>query len=46
MNGEAPATLLDSYEPERIAFARVVVATTDRAFTIVTRHVSATTSRR
>jgi hypothetical protein len=28
--------LLDSYEPERIAFARRLVATTDRAFTGVT----------
>ena len=34
--GAAPA-LLDSYEPERIAFARRLVATTDRAFTFVTR---------
>jgi 2-polyprenyl-6-methoxyphenol hydroxylase-like FAD-dependent oxidoreductase len=30
------APLLDSYEPERIAFARRLVATTDRAFTAVT----------
>ena len=37
VKGESPAPLLDSYEPERIAFARVLVATTDRAFTIVTR---------
>ena len=37
VKGESPAALLDSYEPERIAFARVLVATTDRAFTIVTR---------
>ncbi len=29
----ADATLLDSYEPERLAFARKLVATTDRAFT-------------
>jgi 2-polyprenyl-6-methoxyphenol hydroxylase-like FAD-dependent oxidoreductase len=29
-------SLLDTYEPERIAFARQLVATTDRAFTIVT----------
>jgi 2-polyprenyl-6-methoxyphenol hydroxylase-like FAD-dependent oxidoreductase len=29
--------LLDSYEPERIRFARRLVATTDRAFTFVTR---------
>jgi hypothetical protein len=28
--------ILDTYEPERIAFARRLVATTDRAFTIVT----------
>jgi 2-polyprenyl-6-methoxyphenol hydroxylase-like FAD-dependent oxidoreductase len=32
----APAGLLDSYEPERIAFARRLVATTDRVFTFVT----------
>jgi hypothetical protein len=30
------ATLLDTYEHERIAFARRLVATTDRAFTVVT----------
>jgi 2-polyprenyl-6-methoxyphenol hydroxylase-like FAD-dependent oxidoreductase len=29
-------SLLDSYEPERIAFARRLVATTDRAFTAAT----------
>jgi 2-polyprenyl-6-methoxyphenol hydroxylase-like FAD-dependent oxidoreductase len=29
----ATATMLDTYEPERIAFARRLVATTDRAFT-------------
>ena len=29
-------SLLDTYEPERIAFARRLVATTDRAFTAVT----------
>src|SRR5262249_21506929 len=28
--------LLDTYEPERIAFARRLVATTDRVFTLVT----------
>jgi hypothetical protein len=33
----APPALLDSYEPERIAFARRLVATTDRAFQLVTR---------
>ena len=32
----ATPSLLDSYEPERIAFARRLVATTDRAFTAVT----------
>jgi hypothetical protein len=36
LHGRANATLLDSYEPERIAFARRLVATTDRAFTSVT----------
>jgi 2-polyprenyl-6-methoxyphenol hydroxylase-like FAD-dependent oxidoreductase len=34
--GRADASLLDSYEPERIAFACRLVATTDRAFTGVT----------
>ncbi|HEY3821173.1 MAG TPA: FAD-dependent monooxygenase [Polyangiaceae bacterium] len=33
----ADATLLESYEPERIAFARRLVATTDRAFTIASK---------
>jgi 2-polyprenyl-6-methoxyphenol hydroxylase-like FAD-dependent oxidoreductase len=32
----ADASLLDSYEPERIAFAQRLVATTDQAFTGVT----------
>ena len=32
----AEPSLLDTYEPERIAFARRLVATTDRAFTSVT----------
>jgi 2-polyprenyl-6-methoxyphenol hydroxylase-like FAD-dependent oxidoreductase len=36
VHGRATASLLDSYEPERIAFARRLVATTDRAFTAVT----------
>ena len=36
VHGRADASLLDSYEPERIAFARRLVATTDRAFTGVT----------
>jgi 2-polyprenyl-6-methoxyphenol hydroxylase-like FAD-dependent oxidoreductase len=36
MHKRADASLLDSYEPERIAFARRLVASTDRAFTGVT----------
>src|SRR5213078_4255506 len=36
LNRGADESLLDSYEPERIAFARRLVATTDRAFTGVT----------
>jgi hypothetical protein len=36
LHGRADASLLDTYEPERIAFARRLVATTDRAFTGVT----------
>ncbi|HEX4767816.1 MAG TPA: FAD-dependent monooxygenase [Lichenihabitans sp.] len=35
LRGRAPDRLLDSYETERIAFARRLVKTTDRAFTIV-----------
>ena len=34
--GRAPAALLDSYEAERIGFARKLVASTDRAFTLAT----------
>ena len=37
LQGRASPALLDTYEPERIAFARRLVATTDRAFEIVTR---------
>ncbi len=33
---QADARLLDTYEPERIAFARRLVATTDRLFTFAT----------
>jgi 2-polyprenyl-6-methoxyphenol hydroxylase-like FAD-dependent oxidoreductase len=36
LRNRANAALLDSYEPERIAFARRLVATTDRAFTAIT----------
>jgi 2-polyprenyl-6-methoxyphenol hydroxylase-like FAD-dependent oxidoreductase len=36
VHGRANASLLDSYEPERIAFAQRLVATTDRAFTVAT----------
>jgi 2-polyprenyl-6-methoxyphenol hydroxylase-like FAD-dependent oxidoreductase len=34
----ANADLLDTYEPERIAFARRLVATTDRVFQAASRH--------
>jgi len=34
--GRAPQALLDSYEAERIAFARKLVETTDRVFSFVT----------
>src|SRR5271165_3850634 len=36
LDGKAPEALLDSFEAERIGFARRLVATTDRAFTLVT----------
>jgi hypothetical protein len=36
IRGEANDSLLDSYEAERIGFARRLVASTDRAFTVVT----------
>jgi 2-polyprenyl-6-methoxyphenol hydroxylase-like FAD-dependent oxidoreductase len=36
LHGRANVSLLDSYEPERIAFARRLVATTDQGFTAVT----------
>ena len=36
IQGRADARLLDTYEPERIAFARLLIASTDRAFRIVT----------
>jgi len=36
IKGRAPDVLLDSYEAERIRFARRLVATTDKAFTFVT----------
>jgi hypothetical protein len=37
VHAEAPAALLDTYEPERIAFARRLVATTDRVFAIASK---------
>jgi len=37
LNGAARESLLDTYEPERIRFARRLVATTDRAFTFVVK---------
>jgi hypothetical protein len=36
LGGHASESLLDSYEPERIAFARRLVNTTDRVFTLAT----------
>ena len=36
IQGHAQPALLDSYEPERMAFARRLVATTDRAFVAAT----------
>ena len=36
LGGRAPEALLDAYEPERIAFARRLVSTTDRVFTLAT----------
>ena len=36
LHGQAPATLLDSYDSERIRFARRLVATTDRGFRFAT----------
>jgi 2-polyprenyl-6-methoxyphenol hydroxylase-like FAD-dependent oxidoreductase len=36
VGGRAHGSILDSYEPERIGFARTLVATTDRVFTGVT----------
>jgi 2-polyprenyl-6-methoxyphenol hydroxylase-like FAD-dependent oxidoreductase len=36
LSGRMDATVLDTYEPERIAFARRLVETTDRAFTVAT----------
>ncbi len=37
LHGHACDSLLETYEPERIGFARRLVATTDRAFTVVTK---------
>jgi 2-polyprenyl-6-methoxyphenol hydroxylase-like FAD-dependent oxidoreductase len=36
LKGDASEALLDCYEPERIAFARRLVSTTDRVFTLAT----------
>ena len=47
VQGRAGGTLLDSYEPERIGFARTLVSTTDRAFTpIVAEGVKGEFTRR
>lgn len=40
LRGSASEALLDTYEPERIAFARRLVATTDSAFSFATREGS------
>src|SRR5262249_22099729 len=37
LSGDALDSLLATYEPERIGFARRLVATTDRGFTLVTK---------
>jgi hypothetical protein len=37
LNAGAPDSLLATYEPERIGFARRLVATTDRVFTLVSK---------
>ena len=37
VRGSATPALLDSFQPERIGFARRLVATTDRVFTMATR---------
>jgi 2-polyprenyl-6-methoxyphenol hydroxylase-like FAD-dependent oxidoreductase len=43
----ANASLLDTYEPERIGFARSLVATTDRAFTpLIAEGISGEVARR
>ncbi len=36
LRGRGPGSLLDTYEPERVGFARRLVSTTDQAFTAVT----------
>jgi 2-polyprenyl-6-methoxyphenol hydroxylase-like FAD-dependent oxidoreductase len=47
LKGRADPVLLDTYEPERIGFARSLVATTDRAFTPLTSAgISGTITRR
>lgn len=35
VQGKAPVELLETYEPERIAFARTLIASTDRAFQVM-----------
>jgi len=37
LRGRARSSILETYEPERRAFARRLVATTDRLFTVATR---------
>ena len=38
IEGRADESLLDTFEPERIAFARRLVASTDRAFTFISQN--------
>lgn len=47
IRGRADSSILETYEPERIAFARSLVATTDRAFTpLVAEGISGEVVRR
>ncbi len=39
LRGEALATILDSFEPERMAFAQKLVRTTDRLFQLITNRM-------
>jgi 2-polyprenyl-6-methoxyphenol hydroxylase-like FAD-dependent oxidoreductase len=43
LNQQTPALILDSYEPERIKFARRLVSTTDKAFEFINKRSSLAT---